>query len=209
MYRILRKLHLWLAVPFGLVFFMSCLTGAILIILDMSGEHPAVVLRLHRWLMDVPAQRGAMTPGKMIVGISTLASVAVLISGIFLWWPRGKAGLKRSLSLVAGKGAFSFWRSTHVAGGMYIVLFVTVMALTGLTWSYGWYRNIFYSLFGGDNPEALRGVIYGLHTGKTGGVATQIIWLLSCLIAASLPLSGYWMWFRRTRKRPKLGTRCF
>ena len=31
---------------------------------------------------------------------------------------------------------------------MYAIVFLLAMALTGLTWSYPWYRNAFYSLFG-------------------------------------------------------------
>ena len=33
---------------------------------------------------------------------------------------------------------------------MYALLLLAVMALTGLTWSFGWYRTGFYSLFGAE-----------------------------------------------------------
>ena len=42
-----------------------------------------------------------------------------------------------------------FWYDTHVALGFYSFLFLLVMALTGLTWSFRWYRTAAYSLFGG------------------------------------------------------------
>ena len=36
----------------------------------------------------------------------------------------------------------------HVAGGMYALIFLLAMALTGLTWSFPWYRTAFYKVFG-------------------------------------------------------------
>ena len=36
----------------------------------------------------------------------------------------------------------------HVAGGMYALFFLLAMALTGLTWSFPWYRTAFYKVFG-------------------------------------------------------------
>jgi uncharacterized iron-regulated membrane protein len=38
----------------------------------------------------------------------------------------------------------------HVAGGFYALVVLLAMALTGLTWSFPWYRTAFYSVFGVD-----------------------------------------------------------
>lgn len=43
--------------------------------------------------------------------------------------------------------------ASKVPGGMYALLLVLVMALTGLTWSFGWYRTAFYTVFGVDTPS--------------------------------------------------------
>jgi uncharacterized iron-regulated membrane protein len=48
--------------------------------------------------------------------------------------------------------------------------------------------------------ERLRGWIYSIHTGSLGGVFTRILWFLSALLGASLPLTGYYIWIRRLRK---------
>lgn len=86
--------------------------------------------------------------GKMIVGVSTLSLVFVLISGIVIWWPRTRKSLKNSLKITATKGWKRFWYDLHVAGGMYALIFLLAMALTGLTWSFPWYRTAFYKVFG-------------------------------------------------------------
>lgn len=107
------------------------------------------MFRLHRWLLDSmnPGNEGVFW-GKMIVGVSTLLFVFVLISGIIVWWPRTRKALKNSLKISATKGWRRFWYDLHVAGGMYALVFLLVMALTGLTWSFPWYQTAFYNVFG-------------------------------------------------------------
>ena len=106
------------------------------------------MFRMHRWLLDSMKQDGGIFWGKMIVGTSTLMFVFVLISGVFVWWPRTRKALKNSLKIVANKGWRRFWYDLHVAGGMYTLVFLLAMALTGLTWSFQWYRTGFYKTFG-------------------------------------------------------------
>lgn len=107
------------------------------------------MFRMHRWLLDSmnPGNEG-ISWGKMIVGVSTLLLVFVLISGIVIWWPRTRKALKNSLKITATKGWRRFWYDLHVAGGMYALIFLLAMALTGLTWSFPWYRTAFYKVFG-------------------------------------------------------------
>ena len=106
------------------------------------------MFRMHRWLLDSMKQDGGIFWGKMIVGTSTLMFVFVLISGVVVWWPRTRKALKNSLKIVANKGWRRFWYDLHVAGGMYALVFLLAMALTGLTWSFQWYRTGFYKAVG-------------------------------------------------------------
>lgn len=115
------------------------------------------MFRLHRWLLDSMKPDGGIFWGKMIVGVSTLMFVFVLISGIVVWWPRTKKALKNSLKIVANKGWRRFWYDLHVAGGMYTLVLLLAMALTGLTWSFPWYRAGFYKLFGVEVQQAKGG----------------------------------------------------
>lgn len=204
MYKIFRKIHLWLAVPFGLVISLICATGFILLF-EPAHEHGASrpeffldVMRLHRWLFDAPAQKGMMTTGKMIVGISAIAMALILISGIILWAYRLKGGLARNLKIRFTKGFHSFCASFHNAGGAYVALFLFIMAVTGLTWSFGGYRTWFYDLF---NIEKGSHVVYAIHTGSFWGIVTQIIWGLSALTGFTLPLTGYYLWIKRLSLR--------
>lgn len=120
------------------------------------------VRKLHRWLLDAPASRGEGSFGKRVVGIATLLLVVILVSGLVIWIPRSRKALKNRLTLSWRHGWRRFWYDSHVALGFYATLLLLVMALTGLTWSFGWYRTAAYALFGGSpqqeavQPERVR-----------------------------------------------------
>lgn len=278
------------------------------------AESPAffgTVRKLHRWLLDPPPSKGEKSVGKAIVGVSTLALVLILVSGLILWIPRSRKALRNRLKVSYSDGRRRFWHDSHVTLGFYATLLLLVMALTGLTWSFGWYRTAAYALFGGpqqtvaaqekpsrkadsgnrherersrertagreqgerqaetearpfdyavwdavlgeltahctayktivltqteaqvarqsamrridratfdprsgrlaeitryeDTPrqQRLRGWFYAFHTGTWGGFWTKILYFIAALIGASLPLTGYWLWWRRCMNKRK------
>lgn len=230
-----RKIHLWLAAPFGLIITIICFTGALLVFEDQvtqltnrhlyyvesPGSQPLpvgtlvekvesqltkgatitgvtiypqpdrsyqvnlsapkgaavyidpytgevlgqsqrtpffrTVFMLHRWLLDSQPADGGIFWGKRITGISTLLFVIILLSGIVIWWPRSRKGLKNGIQIALRKGKTCFWHDLHAAGGIYVLLLVLVMALTGLTWSFDWYKNAFYTLFGVETTAPAKG----------------------------------------------------
>lgn len=104
------------------------------------------------------------------MGISTLVFVIALITGVIIWWPRARKGLRRSLSISFSKGWKGFWKGLHVAGGMYALIFVLAMALTGLTWSFNWYRTAFYAVCGVEHtPRSFAPEVAKNDTGKGNG----------------------------------------
>lgn len=148
---------------------------------EVKGRHERApffltMFKLHRWLLDGMKPDGGIFWGKMIVGISTLMFVFVLISGIVIWWPRTKKALKNSLKIAVGKGRRRFWYDLHVAGGMYALVLLLAMALTGLTWSFSWYRAGFYKVFGVEMKQraghgalqTVHGTPQTAHGGKSG-----------------------------------------
>ena len=101
------------------------------------------MFHLHRWMM------GSSTgSGKLLVGISTLMLVAILVTGLLMWLTNRNKPLAKSLKISFTKGWPRFWHDLHVAGGIYATVFLLALALTGLTWSFSWYRTGFYKAFG-------------------------------------------------------------
>ena len=148
---------------------------------EVKGRHERApffltMFKLHRWLLDGMKPDGGIFWGKMIVGVSTLMFVFVLISGIVIWWPRTKKALKNSLKIAVGKGRRRFWYDLHVAGGMYALVLLLAMALTGLTWSFSWHRAVFYKVFGVEMKQraghgalqTAHGTPQTAHGGKSG-----------------------------------------
>ena len=84
-----------------------------------------------------------------------------------------KKALKNSLKIVAGKGWRRFWYDLHVAGGMYTLIFLLAMALTGLTWSFSWYRTGFYKVFGVETMQGGGGHGAQAQTAAHGGDRAQ------------------------------------
>ena len=106
------------------------------------------MFHLHRWLLG-----SSSGVGKLLTGICTLVLVFILITGILMWLTNRNKPLKASLAIHVTKGWGRFWHDLHVAGGIYATIFLLAMALTGLTWSFSWYRNGFYACFGVESSE--------------------------------------------------------
>ena len=143
-------------------------------------ERPAFFLtmfKLHRWLLDSMKPDGGIFWGKMIVGVSTLMFVLILLTGIIIWWPRTLQAMKNSLKITSRKGFRRFCYDFHVAGGLYALLFLLVMSLTGLTWSFAWYRTGFYKIFGVETRQGSGHAAHGQEKkGKEKSQAPYAHW---------------------------------
>ena len=111
------------------------------------------MMRLHRWLLDSYKRDGSFSLGKAVVGYATLALAIILISGLVIWYPRNRKVLKNHLKIKTKAGWYRFFYDLHVSGGFYATLLLLVLTLTGLTWSFGWYRDAFYTVFGVETPQ--------------------------------------------------------
>lgn len=99
-----------------------------------AGDFFLWVMKIHRWLLMGKT-------GKVIVGVSTLIFVILVISGLVLWVPKKVRGLKNGLSITL-QGTFkrNLWELHNVLG-FYAAPLLLIMALTGLSWSFDWYRS--------------------------------------------------------------------
>lgn len=130
----------------------------------------STMFRLHRWLLDSANPHGdGVKVGKLIVGISTLMFVIALITGIVMWFPRARHDLRKSLSISFKGGWKGFWKGLHVAGGMYAVILLLAMSLTGLTWSFDWYRSAFYAVCGVEHTPRQMGGAPARGNGNANG----------------------------------------
>ena len=161
-------------------------------------------LKLHRWLLDAPQTKGERTLGKTIVGISIVLFVLDLLTGLVIWWPRKKKSLRNRLKVEFGKGTAHFLHDCHVSLGFWTMAILLLIALTGLTWSFPVWKDAFTGLLGTFVEEKeIHGLIFQLHTGTWGGWVSQTIYFICCIIGASLPLTGYYLWLKTKHKHKK------
>jgi sulfite reductase (NADPH) flavoprotein alpha-component len=93
-----------------------------------------LMLDLHRFL-------AAGEYGKQITAASTLALIFFCLSGLYLRWPRQALNWRVWLSLDWAKRGRAFNWDLHAVAGTWCLAFYLCAALSGLYWSYGWYRE--------------------------------------------------------------------
>ncbi|CAB1216154.1 PepSY domain-containing protein [Acinetobacter bouvetii] len=107
------------------------------------------IQQLHRTLTA-----GAV--GKQITGACTLMLLIFIFSGLYLRWPK-KHSFKQWFMLKPQLKGRNFLWDLHAVVGTWVVIFFLIMACSGLTWSYGWWRSGLYSVMGVEQPKEKRG----------------------------------------------------
>ncbi|WP_294644009.1 PepSY domain-containing protein [uncultured Aureimonas sp.] len=87
------------------------------------------IRQLHSLKFFGPVARGA-------IEIAAGWAILLVVTGIFLWWPRGQNG-----GVVSVRGTPArrvFWRDTHAVTGIAVGGFLVFLAVTGMPWSQVW-----------------------------------------------------------------------
>lgn len=113
-----------------------------------------LMLKLHRFL--------AMGEyGKQITAASTLILLFFCLSGLYLRWPRQASSWRAWLTLDWARKGRSFNWDLHAVAGTWCLALYLLAALTGLYWSYDWYREGATALLsaepGGQKRDGKRG----------------------------------------------------
>ncbi|RAJ79098.1 putative iron-regulated membrane protein [Chitinophaga dinghuensis] len=265
-------------------------TGEILKVENTKWEFFNTIVNLHINLLLGPKIGGT------IVNWSVIIFIVMLVSGIILWWPAGKAAAKQRFRFRWKKD--TKWKrknyDLHNILGFYAMLILLVIALTGLVISYPWFSNAvqwlgnggkkttpppavfadttatqilpldhiitnannrvpqgstllitlpkdknavvsvfarrdgkplyhatrmkydqhtatplwsrsFADMTGGERLQAMN---YDIHVGAVMGLPGKILAFLASLIAASLPVTGFYIWWgRKNKKKPAYKSR--
>lgn len=223
-----------LALPAGIVILITCLSGALMTFDEwLRPVWPAwesiyrELMGIHRWLMD-PGR----TTGRLVVGISTVFFILILISGVVVWWPKKRKQWRESLKMKRNSGFGRRLYDCHRVFGIYAVGMLLLLSLTGLMWSFPVYRQAVASVITVERVPERVAVVYRtdretgeqkridfneapperklmrwaylLHTGKWGGWIGPILTFIAALIGASLPVTGYWLFFKRYFKKKRI-----
>ncbi len=76
--------------------------------------------------------------GSNIVETAACWTIVLVLSGLFLWWPRNARGAGGVLYPHFFNGSKIFWRDLHAVVGMWISFLALFLLLTGLPWAKFW-----------------------------------------------------------------------
>ncbi|HUD27513.1 MAG TPA: PepSY domain-containing protein, partial [Novosphingobium sp.] len=106
-------------------------TGAVLHAVPEEDRLMRVVFRLHGELL-------AGKWGSALVEAAACWTIVMLLTGLFLWWPRGAARLAGVLYPRLRRGRALFWRDIHAVTGLWITLGALFLVASGLPWANAW-----------------------------------------------------------------------
>ena len=76
--------------------------------------------------------------GSNIVELAASWTIIMILTGLYLWWPRQSSGLGGILYPRLRKGSRIFWRDIHSVTGVWISSLALFLLLTGLPWAKFW-----------------------------------------------------------------------
>jgi len=260
--------------------------GKVAYVEDTRNEFFQLVLNTHMNLLL------GKRVGGLITGISTLCFLVLLLSGLFLWWPKKWSikNLRKGLLLKRNAGPKRRNYDLHNVLGFYTLLPAMLICITGLVFAFDWADSSVQYLVNGAkvvekraipisspnedyHPEAIDGAVamllkvhsqadvssirfrekstdpldvqvrlaekrthlfnwyyfdrnsgelllqYGhenvkggekfrsmnfdLHTGAFSGLPTKLLAFFVSLICASLPVTGFIVWYNRTKGKSR------
>jgi uncharacterized iron-regulated membrane protein len=94
--------------------------------------------RFMRWIFRLHGELLMGSRGSNLVEIAACWTIVLLITGLFLWWPRNAIGWGGILYPRLFRGSRIFWRDIHSVVGMWISFCAIFLLLTGLPWAKFW-----------------------------------------------------------------------
>jgi len=175
--QVILTMHRWLGLPSAIVLIVAGVTGAMLVWPGPFGRWPG---KLHDTL-------ALGRPGYWVVLVATAASVALQISGLYLWWRARKIRVRTRL----GWGPFA--TDLHHAFG--VLAFIIMLLIAGSALG----RVAVRQLDPGQQRQALRHTISRMHTTKDYPFAVKLIYVAGGLGFAIQGVTGVAMWWRLRR----------
>ncbi|MXP09210.1 PepSY-associated TM helix domain-containing protein [Pseudoblastomonas halimionae] len=106
-------------------------TGEVLKTVGEQDRFMRVIFRLH----------GELTMGRWgstLVELAASWTIIMLLTGLFLWWPRDAKGLGGVLYPRLSRTGRNWWKDVHAVTGIWVALFAAVLIFTGLPWAKTW-----------------------------------------------------------------------
>ena len=115
---------------------------------DYGVAFVRTVMSLHRNLgFALTGNKTAGEVGKQIVGASTVAMIVLVISGVWLHFPRIKRKFAEAIKPNFKLKKYALFHNLHTSLGVLSAAIYLIICLTGLMWSYRWYNGAVTGVF--------------------------------------------------------------
>lgn len=76
--------------------------------------------------------------GDRLIEIAAGLGIVMVVTGLYMAWPRGPGGWRRALLPSLGGRGRAVWKALHVSVGFWVGLLLVAFLLTGLSWTGVW-----------------------------------------------------------------------
>ena len=91
-----------------------------------------------RWIFKLHGELMLGTPGSVMVELAASWAIVMILTGLYLWWPRNAKGLGGVLWPRIGQGAKRFWRDLHAVVGIWVSAWALILLASGMPWALVW-----------------------------------------------------------------------
>lgn len=94
--------------------------------------------RLMRLVFQLHGELMMGERGSYMVELAASWAIVMILTGLYLWWPRGATGLAGVLYPRWRAGGRLFWRDLHAVAGIWVSAFALFLLISGLPWAASW-----------------------------------------------------------------------
>ena len=111
--------------------------------------------------------------GSYLLELGACWAIVMILTGLYLWWPRNAAGLAGVLYPRLSGGSRIFWRDLHATVGVYFALVFLAFLFTALPWTTFWGQKVLGPLQKATHQESPLGFFFaaGAHEGHAAHTA--------------------------------------
>ncbi len=111
--------------------FVNPYTGAVLAKERSDEQLMTIVKTLHGELL-------LGNVGSVLVELAACWAIVLIVTGLYLWWPRNAQGVAGIIYPRLRDGSRTFWRDIHAVTGIWISALALFLLVTGLPWALVW-----------------------------------------------------------------------
>jgi uncharacterized iron-regulated membrane protein len=163
-------------------------------VVSLDPHGPAVlgsIIKDDTWFYWADKIHGTLLIGDVGDWIQEIAAglgIVLVLTGVYLWWPRNRRDLRRALLPNLAARGRPLWRELHQTTGFFLAIVLIFFFVTGLAWTGVWGKKIVqaWSTFPAEKWDNVP-LSNATHADMNHGAHKEVPWALE---QTPLPASG-------------------